>query len=712
MKCLPGPVAAKAPEPAPIEHSDLWESWREHKATVTGILLTALLGGLPAAWFLGTPKYYAEASLYVSPTFIRNLTSDSEQQRQYDTFVQHHVRSITRNDILREALHRLGRPDFWKKPDETDARALERLQWELIVRRVPETYQVSIGLFHSKRDGLAELVNLIAGVYLEKAKAEEFFGQEQRVTVLNRERVSLDEELARKSEELSRLAGTLGVTNFSAEVQNPYDQVLVKSKENLGAARQRRLEAEALLEVLTPGDAASGAVAEAAMKDPELDRLRRAASDRRVELIQQSRGLEAGHPLKRAAEQELKDLEASLQAALTAARSRAQRQLLAKAEEDVRQARQVESGLDRAVAAQSSYAGQFARNLQRGMNLLREIERLRGQRNSIDDRLKFLTLEGSAPGFLRLFSAAETPEKPARGQRKLLFAVILGFALALCVAIPLSMEALDTRMRNPSRVERTLGFPPIGMLVAGPGEASPFADEHRTRLIDGLERAHQTTMARTFLVTSVVPRSGSAKVARILADGLCRRGFRAVLVEGNIFNASDNLHGPTDAIKRRGEMQAAIQRGGPLEADVLSADDAGGFSRPRAVHNIAMLMDELHRSYDFVLVHAAPLMVSADTEYLVHLTDVTLLVLDARKTRRAALERAMKLLERLQPGGLGAILNRVSLRDAGFLIQGDFRAYREYCRHRDVHMAASARQVAAAAPPAKLPAGAPASARL
>src|ERR1700694_3324912 len=43
------------------------------------------------------PKYSAQALVYVSPTFMRNLSEDKEQETQfyqYNTFIQHEVKSI------------------------------------------------------------------------------------------------------------------------------------------------------------------------------------------------------------------------------------------------------------------------------------------------------------------------------------------------------------------------------------------------------------------------------------------------------------------------------------------------------------------------------------------------------------------------------------------------------------------------------------------
>ena len=53
-----------------------------------------------------TPRaYHAEASIYVSPTYFKNLQQDREQlQISYSTLVNQQILTIRRFDILREAL--------------------------------------------------------------------------------------------------------------------------------------------------------------------------------------------------------------------------------------------------------------------------------------------------------------------------------------------------------------------------------------------------------------------------------------------------------------------------------------------------------------------------------------------------------------------------------------------------------------------------------
>ena len=63
--------------------------------------------------------------------------------------------------------------------------------------------------------------------------------------------------------------------------------------------------------------------------------------------------------------------------------------------------------------------------------------------------------------------------------------------------------------------------------------------------------------------------------------------------------------------------------------------------------------------YDIVLIDAAPILISAESEYLARMADVTVLVSEAGKTKKAWLTRAARLLERLGIAGAAAVVNKV-----------------------------------------------------
>ena len=256
---LTPPVHRAAPvpsaSPASSANINVFASLRKHSRVALITASIILLLGIPVAWRLGTPKYSATAVIYVSPRFIANLAADGNDQKfdsvsQYREYVEQNVKTINRFDIILEALKRLGGAKAgWVKPGETLERAAERLQGALIIEEVPDTYQITISLDGKKKVGLAELVNSVADTYLEKAKAEELFGSDQRVQSLTEDLTRVQKEIAQKQSARTALAQELGVSSFTDNDINPYDRLLVTAKEAQSDAQKSAIEADTQLAV-------------------------------------------------------------------------------------------------------------------------------------------------------------------------------------------------------------------------------------------------------------------------------------------------------------------------------------------------------------------------------------------------------------------------------------------------------------------------------
>ncbi len=109
------------------------------------------------------PTTSASAIIYVSPSYPKTLNSDAETDHtaDYSNFIDEQVHSVTRIDIMTDAIRRMP-PGLWRESGESEQAAAQRLAAALEVQRVAETYQVSIGLHGSSPVHLAEIVNAVA----------------------------------------------------------------------------------------------------------------------------------------------------------------------------------------------------------------------------------------------------------------------------------------------------------------------------------------------------------------------------------------------------------------------------------------------------------------------------------------------------------------------------------------------------------------------
>ena len=75
------------------------------------------------------------------------------------------------------------------------------------------------------------------------------------------------------------------------------------------------------------------------------------------------------------------------------------------------------------------------------------------------------------------------------------------------------------------------------------------------------------------------------------------------------------------------------------------------------VAHVGSLLRELKREYDVVLIDTPPLRVSADTEFLASISDMTLVAVEAGKATRKELVQGITLLGQLGTPSIGVIMN-------------------------------------------------------
>lgn len=683
------------------------------KHWLLALLLTILISslGVPATLKLGKTSYSSQAVVYVSPRFVRNLQDDQEHElqsnQQYREFVQQQVRTINRYDIVEEALNKLGeRAATWRLTGETPRRAVERLQGALNISPVPDTYQISVSLEGEQRDMLADIVNSVVNTYLEKAKQEEFYASDDRAGSLRAEREKVAREIEDKIARRTLFAQQLGVTTFNESSQNPYDQLLVSGKEALANSSRERIAAEAQLAAIDPktpeGKRTLGALAQDLVaKDPGLNSLKASVNQKRSELFAKISGLSAEHPGRKAAEQELNELEAEVKESTERLTASFEAMIYEQRRSETERARKVEQDLATQVKAESAKAQDFSMGYQQALSLGSDIDRARKRLDEIDDRLDFLGLEKNAPGFVRLFSAAQRPEAPFTGGKKKYLVIFVLAGLILGLVAPVVVDLLDPRLKSARDLEKLLGFPPVAWILERRDEATKtLAEDQLLRLAAGLDRDRRSQATQIVVLTSVKSGAGTSTLTLDLARELSGMGVRALAVETNALKPDARyLTRPDDSTEGGGtEHELDVVRIEParlglasmltgeatvddrLSGDALLPDRVGvGALRDRRhlpeIHALGPLLRDFASVYQFVLVDAPPLLLSSDTEVLSSHADCVLLVVEAEATSKAELREAARVLERLSPRGVGAILNRVRVQPGDRQLAAKLKEY-------------------------------------
>jgi polysaccharide biosynthesis transport protein len=310
-----------------------------------------------------------------------------------------------------------------------------------------------------------------------------------------------------------------------------------------------------------------------------------------------------------------------------------------------------------------------------------------------------LALPGSGANAVTVVDPATPPLQPSSPRVLLntLLAALVGLLLALGIAF--TMEYLDDTVKSSEDVEAATGLATLGTVLKMKGEKGrseiyrlatllyprgPAAEAYRT-LRTNLEFASVDEPVRSLLVTSSIPSEGKTTTSSNLAVAFAQAGRTVILLDADLrkpdvhklFNLP-NVSGLTsllrtddvaidDVVQETEQEHLRVVATGPLPpnpAELLGS------------HRMQTILERLVAAADLVIVDSPPLQAVTDAAILASITDGTLLVIDAGRTRRAAAGHGREALAKSGARVLGAALNRLSQR-----ARSDFVYYDYYGAH-------------------------------
>jgi capsular exopolysaccharide synthesis family protein len=261
--------------------------------------------------------------------------------------------------------------------------------------------------------------------------------------------------------------------------------------------------------------------------------------------------------------------------------------------------------------------------------------------------------------------------------RNVSFAAVLGLLIgAAAVAL---RQATGRTIAEEDDLRRlgldTVGTIAIGRNAGAAGEAIAEAFRRLRSLLPDI--AQPATAAggdaasgdaaggRSLLLTASQPKEGTTAVACGLAIAMAESGSRVVLVDANLrspgvgrYLAMDTTPGLADVLAGSAEVPDVLQDSLDGRLTVLPCGDrATDPGRLLASPRLPATLAALTATFDIVIVDAPPLHGVADTVVLSKLTDGTLLVTRAGRTRAADVQRSTDLLARVGARLAGAVLN-------------------------------------------------------
>ena len=682
-----GSATSQAVAAAPGRKLAPLASLRRHRMAAAVVAAVIVVMGAMVAVLKGEPSYLAEAAIRISPVFSKTLQEDVElrfnSNSDYREFVQQQVADIGSYETALAALAQLGaRRRLWQRQGETDRRAAERLMAVLAVHPVPDTYLVTVGLESHQRQGLADIVNAVAAAYLERQQSQELYGSDLRLRMLQARRKELETQIKDASQRQAEIGQELGVSTFEEKFINPYDKELVDANEALTTARRQRIDAEAKAAALQShikrvSDLQVESQAQEELgNDRALGDLRTELYRRKAAVFLQLRGLAPGHPGRAALMTELADIDRELarmtgaaldriRTMLLESRANKAREELSQAQAQVDQTRRSEAGLAAQLETLRSQVAEFANRYNEALNLRAQSDRARKQIDGIDDRVNFLTLETKAPGFVRLASAARAPEIPVKGGRTKLFVLFAIAGVGLGAAIPVAIDFLDPRILSAGELQKILGFPPLGITLDDSERLTVRGRDRLRHIALGIARERRASGNRVFVLTGCRAGAGVSTLVLDLAREIAALGVSAAAVEANVEHVDKRYRqaaaapGLIEVLAGRAALRDAVLAAAGELPQRMPLGSIFDFHQVWKMGGLRELFAQAAESFDVILIDAPPLLDSAEPELLIGLPAAVILMVMAREYAAIA-TRAVRLLERLSPPVVGAVLSRMS----------------------------------------------------
>jgi polysaccharide biosynthesis transport protein len=311
---------------------------------------------------------------------------------------------------------------------------------------------------------------------------------------------------------------------------------------------------------------------------------------------------------------------------------------------------------------------------------------------------------------------------------KPLKAIVLGLlaGVAAGIAFVYAADALDRSVKTVDQAEAATGLPVLAAIpetkrdgAKRPGKNrkpaplraanyrlvadapdSPIAEAFRN-LRAALSLLGPQADRRIFLFTSALPSEGKSFASANCAIALAQQGQRVLLIDGDlrrptlhrIFSLppaqSENgeLPGLIDCLVGESSLDRAVRQvfGPEIAAVTVSSGPAGNLSAAGGQLDIlaggrrapnpaeilsgprfAEVLEEAVHSYDLVVVDSAPVLAVSDTLLMTQFVQTVCMVLQAGKTPRHVVHRAITLLTTASGRPAGLVLNRLpSRRGAG-----------------------------------------------
>ncbi len=633
------------------------------------------------------PVYEATATVDIdrqTPTGVIGQEATRTSLNDADQFLATQVNLIQSDSVLRPVADTYGLRDIegqlpQARESAPDAEQAPVVLENLKVSRPPNTYLLKVSYRSHDAKLAADVANAVTQSYLEHTYNIRIRSSQAISAFMESQLSELRAKMETSSHALREFERELNVINPEERTSILSARLLQLNTEYTNSQAER-VRAEAALEAVRNGSIESADAAEESQGLKALIARRNEAREKFAELRAQ---YGANHPEYKRVSAQLTEILALIE--------QTRQEIGGRVEADYRQALSREQMLAREVATtKREFDNVNARSFEY-QTLKREADSDKTLYEELVRRIKEAGINASFQNSnIRIADPARPPVKPVYPNTPMNVALAFLFASMLAVGTAVMTDVLDSTVRDPEQIHRSMGAEVVGVLpsvkpwknslgsVRTASASTALVKGSSQHLVSGYEesiRALRNSIlltdfdrrVRSMLVTSASPAEGKSTAAAHLAVSHAEQGHKTLLIDGDMRRPS--VHRRFDIPGTLGLSNVLIAEHpwrellhSPADLPNLSVLPAGPPSRRASDligRGLSELLEEAAMVYDLVILDAPPLLGFAEPLEMASIVDGVLVVARAGSTNRKAIASVIGTLHRLRANILGVVLNQV-----------------------------------------------------
>ena len=661
----------------------IWRSrWIVLFATV------ATLGGAFAYLSKTTPIYTSTSRIYVEQSGPKILEQAEGVMTQSKNYLYTQAELLQSTPILSSAIEKPGVKQM-KIFHKIDNRIgyLKKKGLDVSVGKKDDI--ISVSSDSPEPSEAAQLVNAVVDSYITYHASRKRSTAEEILKILQKVKVERDTELAQKLKAMMDFKKDNIALAFENRNSNIILDMLDRLSEVMAEAKLQTIEAKSSYETtklmvtdstklkqFVETERAKGIYISTAN---ERTRLKTELKQLQFQLADLGRQVTPDHPSMQALQEKVVQLEtelANIDREFAAAQLAITRQqYLAAKEKEEQITSDFEEQREQAIALNEQTAQYTI--------LQSDWEQTKKLCDILDDRIKEINVTEDVGALnINILEVARPSDKPSRPEKSKYIAVALFLGLMLGSGLALLRAWADQRLRTAEEISIVLGVPVLGVVPSMSRRQSIVArgqkvhKDSNSRVAEAYRTIRTAVFfgvpkdeAKTILVTSPAAADGKTTLVSNLGIALAQAGQKTLILDADfrkpmqhkIFEVNHEEIGLSSVLAGTSTLEEAIQPSKIKSLELLTCGpDVPNPSEILNSKSFAKLLEDLSNRYDRVIIDSPPVMPVTDSQILAAVSDITLLVLRAEKSKRKTSQQARDGLMSVGARILGVVVNDVS----------------------------------------------------